>query len=107
MGWGDCGEDSEGRPIGYVFEAVCDELECSEEIDRGLAHACGGIHGEDEYSCEQYFCPKHLFTFIPDDTTEDKEITARGETIYQHLSGAVCPECYDRLNKIEAEGEIY
>jgi hypothetical protein len=53
MGWGDCGIDSQGRPIGYSFEAVCDHPECNEVIDRGLSHACGDMHGEDEISCEK------------------------------------------------------
>lgn len=61
MGWGDCGTDSEGRPIGYVFEAICDEPGCDEQIDRGLSYACGDMHGEDEYSCEKYFCEKHQY----------------------------------------------
>ena len=60
MGWGNCGEDSTGRPIGYLFEAICDEPGCEAEIDRGLAYACGDMHGESEYACEQYFCQKHM-----------------------------------------------
>lgn len=61
MGWGNCGTDSKGRPIGYAFEATCDHPGCTKEIDRGLAYACGGMHGEDEYSCEGYFCDEHLY----------------------------------------------
>lgn len=46
MGWGDCGADTEGRPIGYVFEATCDHQGCSEAIDRGLSYVCGRhMHG--------------------------------------------------------------
>ena len=60
MGWADCGNDSEGRPIGYAFEATCDHPGCTREIDRGLAYACGGMHGTDTYSCEKYFCEEHL-----------------------------------------------
>lgn len=59
MSWAYCGTDSSGREIGYSIEAVCDEPGCEKEIDRGLAFACGGEHGEDEYSCERYFCEKH------------------------------------------------
>lgn len=65
MGWADCGNDSEGRPIGYAFEAVCDHPGCEKEIDRGLSYACGGMHGEDP-GCEKYFCDAHLF-FVDDD----------------------------------------
>lgn len=60
MGWGDCGKDSKGRPIGYVFEATCDHSGCNEKIDCGLAYACGGMHGQNEDDCEGYFCGKHL-----------------------------------------------
>ncbi len=61
MGWGNCGTDSKGRPIGYVFTAACDHPGCYKKIDRGLAHACGGMHGDDEGGCEGYFCGDHLF----------------------------------------------
>jgi hypothetical protein len=60
MGWGDCGLDSQGRPIGYVHSATCDHPDCNEKIDRGLSYACGGMHGQNEYGCEKYFCEDHL-----------------------------------------------
>lgn len=62
MGWADCGDDSQGRPIGYAHEALCDFEGCDKQIDRGLAYACGGMHGEDnpEGACEGYFCYEHL-----------------------------------------------
>ncbi len=64
MGWADCGKDSNGRPIGYAFPATCDHPGCKAKIDRGLAYACGGMHGEqstdDIWCCEGYFCEKHL-----------------------------------------------
>ena len=60
MSWADCGTDSQGRPIGYAFDATCDQDGCDTAIDRGLAYACGGMHGEDVYSCEGYFCYGHL-----------------------------------------------
>lgn len=61
MGWSNCGKDSKGRPIGYAFEATCDHPGCNQDIDRCLGHACGGMHGENEYSCEGYFCDEHLY----------------------------------------------
>lgn len=61
MGWGHCGHDSNGRPIGYSIEAFCDHPGCKKEIDRGLSYACGGMHGETEWGCEKYFCSDHLF----------------------------------------------
>lgn len=60
MGWANCGTDSEGRPIGYAFEATCDEEGCDAEIDRGLSFACGDMHGGGENMCERYFCEAHL-----------------------------------------------
>lgn len=69
MGWSDCGDDSQGRPIGYGVEATCDHPECDAKIDRGLSYACGGEHGDLEYSCEKYFCSEHLT--YPDKEFED------------------------------------
>lgn len=66
MGYANCGEDSKGRPIGYNFSAICDEPECREKIDRGLAYVCGHMHGEDEYSCEKYFCSNHKSNWVED-----------------------------------------
>lgn len=60
MGWGNCGEDSKGRAIGYCHDAICDQPGCAEKIHRGLSYACGGMHGENEGDCEGYFCAKHL-----------------------------------------------
>ena len=59
MSWANCGRDSSGRKIGYAHEAVCDAEGCGVKIDRGLDYACGGMHGDDELSCELYFCSKH------------------------------------------------
>lgn len=64
MGWGHCGEDSKGRPIGYVHQALCDHPDCTKKIHRGLDYACGGMHGEDEVSCERYFCHRHLSGWV-------------------------------------------
>lgn len=60
MGWANCGTDSNGRPIGYAHSATCDHPGCDKKIDRGLSYVCGDMHGEDEVSCERYFCPEHL-----------------------------------------------
>jgi hypothetical protein len=68
MSWGHCGEDSKGRPIGYAVSAKCDCPGCDADIDRGLAYACGGMHGKTELGCEEYFCETHLYY-----TVEDKE----------------------------------
>lgn len=64
MGWANCGQDSEGRDIGYAVDASCDHPECNKQIHRGLAYVCGRMHGEDEYSCEKYFCGEHRKNYI-------------------------------------------
>ncbi len=76
MGWANCGDDSKGRPIGYAHDATCDFPGCATEIHRGLAYACGGDHGETEWSCESYFCETHRANCLPD------------------TNGAVCASCY-------------
>lgn len=62
MGWANCGKDSRGRNIGYAHAAKCDHPGCNKRIDRGLAYACGGMHGtgSGSFECEGYFCPAHL-----------------------------------------------
>lgn len=68
----------------YLFEAICDHPGCNTPVDRGLAYACGGMHGEDEYSCEGYFCDDHLYY-----------------TKYEGKTVCVCEECV----KLIEEGE--
>jgi len=82
MGWGYCGKDSKGRDIGYTIPATCDHPGCNEKIDRGLSYVCGRMHGDDEYSCEKYFCEKHRSNYLITDQDE----------IYQ-----VCSTCRDEL----------
>lgn len=60
MSWSHCGVDKQGRPIGYAHAGSCDHKDCNEELGRGLDQVCGRMHGEDEHSCDKYFCPKHL-----------------------------------------------
>lgn len=60
MGWADCGTDSNGRPIGYAHQGICDHPGCEVKIDRGLDYACGGTHGTADGGCELYFCHEHL-----------------------------------------------
>lgn len=65
MGWANCGKDSKGRRIGYAVSANCDHHGCKTRIDRGLAYACGGMHGNTE-TCEGYFCGDHrVYAYIP------------------------------------------
>src|SRR5579864_4849375 len=79
MGWADCGVDSKGRPIGYAHAGVCDAPGCRALIHRGLALACGGMHGVGELSCEGYFCERHRGDVIEHD----------GQCI------ALCDRCYE------------
>lgn len=61
MGWGSCGRDDRGRPIGYLHGGTCDEPGCKKRIDRGLGFACGGMHGtQGGYTCGRYYCGDHL-----------------------------------------------
>lgn len=92
MGWANCGTDSKGRPIGYAHEGTCDASGCNAPIDRGLAYACGEMHGEGHIdtdstpvTCEGYFCTAHQ---------EIVEVLYRrhkhdGDTVML----IVCPEC--------------
>ena len=61
MGWG-YGVLDDGREVGYSVESICEEPDCTEEIDRGLAYLCGTVHGQDDGDgCGHYFCASHLF----------------------------------------------
>lgn len=70
MGWAHCGQDSQGRDIGYGVEAVCDHPGCTTKIDRGLSYVCGDMHGEDEWSCEKYFCTEHRTGLITEPSSD-------------------------------------
>lgn len=60
MGWAYCGEDDDGRPIGYGVAATCDHPGCVAEIDRGLGYVCGPMHGSgNEWGCGRYYCGEH------------------------------------------------
>lgn len=61
MGWSGPTPNAEGRMIGYAVEATCDDPDCEEKIDRGLAYVCGDMHDGDEHSCGMYFCYSHLY----------------------------------------------
>lgn len=90
MGWGDCGTDSGGRPIGYIFDAICDEPGCEIEITRGLAFSCGNMHGENGYDCEKYFCGNHLFSV---------ELKEKDRYTEKHICTGVCNECWKLLEE--------
>ena len=90
MSWANCGQDSQGRDIGYAIKATCDDPDCETKIDRGLAYACGGIHGHGDsngtsHGCEGYFCYEHLFVACPD-----------GES---GPTGSYCRVCRDEIEQ--------
>lgn len=98
MGWGNCGFDSQDRPIGYAAVATCDHPGCSAQIDRGLSYACGGMHGTSPISgsfdvCEKYFCTDHLHhVSVPGEG-------AKGDWV------AVCLDC--KVDLLQAQVEDY
>jgi len=47
------------RFCGYGVPSYCEHPDCNEEIDRGMAYACGG-EPYSEVGCDMYFCHKHL-----------------------------------------------
>jgi hypothetical protein len=49
------------RDVGYGVPAICDHPHCGAEIDRGLAHVCGGDVYSGRRGCGLFFCGKHLF----------------------------------------------
>lgn len=69
------------RDIGYGVPAYCDHPDCSEVIDRGLAHVCGGEPYGGEEGCGLYFCGEHH-------RFDDKEL---------------CERCSRQLNPFEAK----
>ena len=98
MWWGNCGNDSEGRPIGYIFSAKCDHPGCEKDIDRGLSYACGGMHGNTEFGCEKYFCEEHrpYHVLVHGDYEQvcescGNELIASGEFIYSDDEGCIVP----------------
>jgi hypothetical protein len=52
---------ADGRQAGYAVKDICNDNDCTEEIDRGLAYLCGETPGGDEWGCGGYFCGAHLF----------------------------------------------
>lgn len=97
MGWADCGNDSKGRPIGYAFEAICDQPGCNTIIDRGLSYACGGMHGRNDFYCEKYFCEEHL------NVIDTRSLDKIGVELAQ---GQLCISCYNDLVEFIGEGVL-
>lgn len=60
MSWAVGYDPRGGRDIGYGVPALCDQPDCTEEIDRGLGYVCGGEPYGGEEGCGLYFCGNHL-----------------------------------------------
>lgn len=103
MGWGNCGEDSKGRSIGYCHAATCDHPGCDERIDRGLSYACGGMHGQNEGDCEGYFCGSHLFCVEdPSETLHQSQLCEKCKNIWNaYLVEDLLEEIKDLKEEIE------
>jgi hypothetical protein len=61
MGWSIGYDTRWKRDIGYGVPAICDHPDCNSEIDRGLAHVCGGEPYGGEHGCGLFFCDSHLY----------------------------------------------
>lgn len=61
MGWAVGFDENWKRDVGYGVPAICDDPSCDEEINRGLAHCCGGEPYGGEKGCGLHFCGKHLW----------------------------------------------
>lgn len=61
MGWALGFDRHWNRDVGYGVPAICDDPDCSEAIDRGIAHVCGGAPFGGEHGCGLHFCGAHLF----------------------------------------------
>lgn len=59
MSWSVGRDDNWNRDIGYGVPAICDHPDCTQEIDRGLAHVCGGEPFGGDDGCGLFFCQKH------------------------------------------------
>lgn len=102
MGWSNCGTDSKGRDIGYAIEAFCDHPGCAAKIDRGLGYACGEMHGEDEVSCEGYFCEKHLSYVVNQDDKLTRVCHDCGELLKADADSWQYNEEEDTISKKDA-----
>ena len=67
----------QGKDCGYLVGAICEETGCDEQIDRGLAYACGDNPGGFDDYCAGYFCARHLY--------------------YGDYSGQRCGRCSDAI----------
>lgn len=80
---------------GYGVPAYCEYPDCNEEIDRGMAYACGG-EPFSELGCDRYFCGKHR-------QVECFKIDGSAELLCDHEKDCKC-ECVEVCERC-AKGE--
>lgn len=82
------------RFCGYGVPSYCEHPDCNEEIDRGMAFACGGAP-DAEGSCNRYFCEKHrqgCFYIDPEGMHADDVKEGDDEDDYEFFTG-FCERC--------------
>lgn len=97
MGWSIGYDPDWHRDIGYGVPAPCDHPDCPKEIDRGLAHVCGGEPYGGDQGCGLYFCGGHLW--IGGSTPQQCERCAAGDPPFEpkpDLRVWVCWKLADR-----------
>jgi hypothetical protein len=104
MGWA-TGVNQKGRDVGYGVEATCDLEGCEEQIDRGLAFVCGGMHDGGDFGCGGYFCGKHLF--IPWFEVPSEESHQYCASCEKELEGRLQPDEEGFPTSAEFEGQYY
>lgn len=89
MGWAQ-GTNYAGREIGYGVDGTCDEPDCNERIDLGLAYCCGGLDGVNgERGCGGYFCGAHLYVVA------GRPTDASGQRCERCADKERCVECWE------------
>lgn len=59
MSWAVGWDSVHGRDVGYGVPAYCDQPDCGERINRGLAYVCGAEPYGGELGCGLFFCGNH------------------------------------------------
>ena len=67
------------RWIGYGVPSLCDQPNCGEEIDRGMAYLCG----DGEFGCGLFFCYEHLEISSSDNEPQMCERCSNGEESFE------------------------
>lgn len=60
MSWAVGYDSNWRRHVGYGVPAFCDHPGCMAQIDRGIAHTCGGAPYGGDQGCGLHFCGDHL-----------------------------------------------